>query len=99
MPTEDTRVRIAQCLCPQRHCIAALAFEPSTVSNEQAIESLQAFVARLDPWCGICRSVRLHIEIGQTRFATMEEAAEPLRQLQAENMLARLILTATSERN
>lgn len=61
---ETTHVWIAQCLCPQRHCICAIAGEAVDVSDAQRaiLAQLQEQVADLiakrlfNPWCGLCHA-------------------------------------------
>ena len=63
------RVRVAQCLCPNRHAIMALVFTSETITDASAIEALRAAVRlalngeagvlglavkKLNAWCGIC---------------------------------------------
>lgn len=87
-------VYLIQCLCPQRHCIAATAYEAEGPSDE----SLAAFEAdvkemvalkSINPWCGICNSRDWHYEMAKTRYRTMEEAEGPLAEAQAAQAAAR----------
>jgi len=83
----DQYVYLAQLLCPERHCI--LAFAGQYDSLEAAQGELQARVQEafdvavgrklFNPWCGICHSERLHIEVGRTNFRTIEEAMPTLQ--------------------
>ena len=59
----STRVWIAQCLCPQRHCILAAADEANDENEATRISAwLQRRIAakliagELSPWCGLCRA-------------------------------------------
>ena len=86
-------VRIVQCLCPERHCIVATAYESETGDAiPEILEGLKDGVAALiagrgmNPWCGLCHSREWRYEDQATRFQTMEEATPYLRE-QAKNQL------------
>jgi hypothetical protein len=80
------RVWIAQCLCPQRHCIMAAAGEAATREEaeerlgqplrEQVEELLEA--KAINPWCAICGSTEWRIDLGRTAFLTLDEAKPSL---------------------
>lgn len=96
-------VWVAQCLCANRHSILAFGFEdPETPHGEtdqvftpqagalalkQEVERLMA-EGIFNPWCGICRDTNFHVELGKTRWATMEEATPHLKANEAMNLLA-----------
>lgn len=82
-------VRVAQMLCPERHCLLASACEEDRVSEEQQERDLRAAFAAFNPWCGICGSRDLRVECGMTRFATMAEAFTSLKETEAANLLTR----------
>ena len=73
-------VHITQCLCSQRHCILAMAWEEPLHTPELAESRLQRVVEmeiadkRIDPWCPICHSREFHCEDGVTKFDSLEEA-------------------------
>jgi hypothetical protein len=96
----DARIRIVQCLCPKRHAIMAIAYTPADITDADVTEALTSQIRSmvqhgvLDPWCGICGSTTWHVEVGQTAFATMEEATPHLKALEAENLRARNFLRA-----
>jgi hypothetical protein len=94
----EQRVWIAQCLCPQRHCIMALAGESD--SKEAATNIAWALREQIDevlrtglmnPWCGLCKAPEedWRYEVGRTPFSTMEEAAPVLRKNEAEQAATR----------
>lgn len=78
-------VWITQCLCPQRHCIMAAAFddqqaEPKEGERElrEALES--AFQkGEINRYCHICESAQLSYETRRTPFVSMQEALPVLR--------------------
>ena len=78
-------VRICQCLCPSRHCIMAVAFEPGEWPDEKAQLALAGIVNKLveakimNPWCGICRAPikSWTYQADATLFDTLE-AAQPV---------------------
>ena len=94
---EPTHVWIAQCLCPERHCICAIAGDARDVSDAQTaiLGGLREQVADLlgkqllNPWCGLCHAPASGwtYEVRRTRFATMEEAEPALRQLEADQIV------------
>jgi len=81
---------IAQCLCPQRHCLLAVATDEGPVEGVRlcasGVRGLLLF-RELNPWCGLCGAPAdtWTYEAGETAFNTMEEARPELGRLQAEN--------------
>lgn len=85
-------VWIAQCLCPDRHCIVATAGEAET--EELACIVILRVVRRaveravrekiINPWCSLCGADHRswHYEVGRTAFRTMEEAVPQLREIE-----------------
>jgi len=96
-------IRILQCLCPARHAVVGAAYDPEApgTSTEEikrhVAEQLAMMVASgvIDPWCGLCGAKvdDWHWEDGITKYRTMEEAQPALKQLEAENHLAREAIT------
>lgn len=96
------RVWIAQCLCPDRHCILAVSGEAEGVADAttEILDPLRAQVSALvktgaiNPWCGICRAadVTWRYELGRTRFRTMEEARPELEASQREQAVTRAVM-------
>jgi hypothetical protein len=86
-------VHIVRCLCPQRHCIMALAYEEGASTEAQATEMLRGKMAELGlhPWCGICGLGNFQFEDRQTPFATMKEAQPFLEAMQMASLLAMTI--------
>jgi hypothetical protein len=92
------RVWIAQCLCPDRHCIVAGAGEAadSRKAAKQILEPLKADVANalrlevISPWCSLCnaKSDTWRYELRRSAFRTMDDARPVLERLQAEQMVA-----------
>jgi hypothetical protein len=94
-------IHITQCLCPQRHCILAIAWDAAdtttTMTPEIAVASLRALVAAavlpgvgwMNPWCGICHSREFSYEDGVTAFRTMDEARPALEEANRANERAR----------
>lgn len=83
------KVRIVQCLCQQRHCLLALAYESLTGEADlDKSDMLRAKVVELiarhvlNPWCGICRSRALWYEDKATVFTSMHEAEAAFAQLE-----------------
>jgi hypothetical protein len=96
-----TRVWIAQCLCPDRHCIVALAGEAAGFEEAKRLvrAPLRRTVAQLlhsgalNGWCAICGAKRpsWRFEVARTRYTSMEEAEPDLAEEQAKNLLTNLI--------
>lgn len=101
---EESRVYLAQMLCPLRHCLLAAYRVFATAAESEQLEGIlrgefdQAVKSGLlNPWCGLCQSRMLHIEIGRTHFRTMAEAEGPLRDLEAAQ--ARTVAYLKSQQN
>ena len=93
-------VYLAQCLCPQRHCIMALADEHESDREAEKLRGalrgkVFAFLksGALRGWCALCGADRAtwRYEVGATGWETTAEALEPLRQLEAEQVLTNAI--------
>jgi len=98
-------VHIVQCLCPSRHCIMAISYDPAGPNSqiktpEEGIETLKRMVDTaingllVDPWCGICKSRTFSYEDGETRWRTLEEARPYLEASEAEQANVRRQLRA-----
>jgi hypothetical protein len=73
-------------LCPARHCVIAVADECDTRKQAEGLRGkLQARFDQLceskvlNRRCDLCGSTAFHIEVGRTRFKTLEEATPFLR--------------------
>jgi hypothetical protein len=101
----EKRVWIAQCLCPQRHCIVAQAGEAAGFAEAQRLvrAPLRRNVAQLlrggalNGWCGICGAKRptWRFEVARTRYTTMDEAQPELAEIEAANLLTNLLFGDT----
>jgi hypothetical protein len=85
---------MAQCLCPDRHCILALAQAIEDDCPEDIARLLdrlqgtvdQALAERvINPWCGLCHAEpeRWICEAGRTAFTTLAEAKPAIAESQA----------------
>ena len=96
-------IKIAQVLCPSRHCFMAVAFDGDQVSDTQAIDELKRqtgeHIAVHGSKCALCGSDEFRIEIGVTRFATMDEAMPVLASWEAAQLATRAYLTGPAARN
>ena len=89
------KVHLVQCLCPERHCITALAYELREMSDDEAILFLQEAVRLtlekkgMDPRCLLCGAPmdQWNYEAAETRFATLGEAQPALMAEQAKQRL------------
>lgn len=87
------RVWIAQCLCPDRHCIMANAGEANSAGEAAALvgqlrEAIDKGVASkwMNPWCALCHAEMSTwtYETGRTRFGSMILAMSALKQSEAD---------------
>lgn len=90
-------IYIVQCLCPNRHAIFAIAYDPKDIAHNTALVGFQGMIEDMvkekviNPcWCGICRSPDWTYEQRRTKFETMEEAKPEMERLQQEQMLTRM---------
>ena len=87
------RVYLAQLMCANRHCIVAV---PGEYENDQDAAALDQMVrdgfkaGGFDPWCGICRSRSLHVEIGATQWASLAEAMPYMKAAEAAQLATRV---------
>lgn len=84
---------ISQWLCPRRHCSIALVWDDQHETRENVEATGERFYREgtVNRWCGLCGGA-LHIEHGQTRFKTLEEAQPHLEALQLDNLASRALL-------
>jgi len=90
-------VMLVQLICPERHCIAAGAYEEGRGTFQETCDMLKQMISPngfLNDWCAICGSHVLKYEEGRTRFATLSEAAPFLAEQQSNNMMTRKLLDA-----
>jgi hypothetical protein len=89
-----SKVRIVQCLCPERHCIMACVYvSPDGEAEPDKTEALcKAMAELLNPRCGICGARDFRYEDGATRYATMEEARGPIAEAEMRQRLTREFL-------
>jgi hypothetical protein len=94
----EQRVWIAQCLCPQRHCIlagsgiasdAAEAARLVEVPLRRDLERMTGPGGGVNPWCGLChaKADTWRYELGRTAYRTMAEAVPALLRAEAEQLL------------
>jgi len=99
-----TRVWIAQCLCPDRHCICALTDEiddrddPAPLAEALAkalADTVRKMLAEklLNPWCGLCEAPEAswHFEVARTRFDTLEAARASFERTTEDQAMTRAI--------
>lgn len=69
-------VRIMRLLCPKRHCIAGLAFDPEKTTEERAKKFIRSGLraTNFSLWCAACGSKDLLYKSEVTPFATIAEA-------------------------
>lgn len=93
-------VALVQALCPDRHCILALASDE--LSADEARDRLKAFITvalafgEINPWCGLCgaSAETWHYEVGPSRFASMEAARAALHAAEADQLESARLLRA-----
>lgn len=88
------KIKLTQLLCPQRHCIGAMAFDPEISTENEVKVLLSAGLAGLgaNPWCGICGSPELKFETGDTKFDSMSEALPHLAEEARQNAETRQLI-------
>ena len=99
-------IYIIQCLCPNRHCIMALAYDPDDIAHDVVLAGLQELVGiwiergKINPWCGICNSHHWTYEQRRTKYKTMAEAKPELQRLELEQAATRAMIDQRkAERN
>jgi hypothetical protein len=102
------KVWICQCLCPQRHCIAATAAEAEDRDEaERTVEAtlreeLDGMFGRLglNPWCGLCGAPRDRwvFELARTVWNSMAEAEPVLREAGLAQRVAAALLGDLGQR-
>lgn len=101
---KSMRVRIAQILCRDRHCIVAVPYLSEEGQTDAAITDglaiwvldgikprwlVDGVLTAINPWCGLCGSHDLHVEDRPTKFSTLEEALPALRKAELEQATTR----------
>jgi hypothetical protein len=94
--------KLAQCLCPQRHCILATIAQGE---DEPIQQELQKQVERrlrkkqMRPWCALCgaKQETWQITVGVMKATTAREALATLTQYAIENRATRDYLMATGQ--
>ena len=85
-------VYVTQYLCEQRHCIVAMAWEEGGAETRETVEHKLLSITRemkINPWCGLCGSAKLHFEYALSPFATLTEALPSLQASEAAQSLTR----------
>ncbi len=89
------KVYIAQLLCPQRHCVLAVAGEYESDHDAKWLagelgKRMGALVITgvRKHECGICKSTDLEVDIQATGFATLAEAGAPMAAEKARQLYA-----------
>ena len=96
-------IKIAQLLCPSRHCFLAVAFDPAKVTEADACielgQSAAEHMKRHGSTCAICGSGDFTIEILVTPFDSMVEATPMIVSCLEAQLATRDYLTGTVSRN
>jgi hypothetical protein len=89
-------IHLIQWLCPNRHCLLAVAYDPEDQGYDISLAGLKQFAISLGvkPECFLCGSTQLVYEDAATVFNTMEEAIPHLEEQHNQNMRARLMMNA-----
>jgi len=85
-------VYVTQYLCEQRHCIVTMAWEDGGAETRDTVEHKLLSITRemkINPWCGLCGSAKLHFEHALSPFATLAEAMPSLNECQEAQRLTR----------
>ncbi len=92
------KVKIVQCLCPQRHCILGFASDDHT--DAELCETLKLELDKCiasqqyNPHCGVCGAKKETwiFEVGVTKFNSMDEAMPYLKVQQFQQILSKTIM-------
>ncbi len=86
-------IRLSQWLCPMRHCIIALVWDPKETTERDMVERGESYFrsGAVLRKCGICGGDEITCETRPTRYKTMEEAKPALAVLERANAAARQI--------
>lgn len=99
----EAMIKIAQLLCPSRHCFMAIAFDGADRTDDEGArllgEASYQHMVRNGWKCALCGSMEYKIEIGETRFATMEQALPAIRACETDQLATRAYLTGPQTRN
>lgn len=93
--SQADKPHIVQCLCPQRHCILAYAYQG--IPDEEAVQELKHGIAVyietavFDPFCAICgaKQETWFYEAGVLRSPDWETALKDLIQSEREQQITR----------
>lgn len=90
-------IHLIQVLCPDRHAIFAIGYDPETLSPEDAMRGLKVLTQEMidthiiNPWCGLCGSTCWAYEDRVTSFTTIEEARPVLENEECKQILTRAL--------
>jgi hypothetical protein len=83
-------VRIVQCLCPARHCIMGIAYEPGTAAGGSGMDDIALDESNASAFLrSICHSKERLYEDAVSKFKTIEEAQPELERLERANLRSR----------
>ena len=100
-------VWILQCLCPERHCVLATAYEANAEEATRLEAEMSTVLAAeisdlidkhvLNPWCGICKAGRStwKVEAKDSGVPTLAEAMPYLKRCEAEQQATAAYLKAS----
>ena len=99
-------IHIIQLLCPQRHAIFAVSYDPLEMPDDVALLTFQSTIEgwikdqTINPWCGICgaKQGQWSYEQRSTKFKTMEEAMPELKKGEMNQMISRALIDAEKVR-
>jgi hypothetical protein len=91
-------IHIIQVLCPDRHCILAIAYDPAELPPDEAMLGMKQLTQKMiddhaiNPHCGICGSTCWEYEDHATKYATIEAAMPFLQENEVAQAIARAVL-------
>lgn len=93
--TTMATIWLVQYLCPHRHAIAAIPYDPAEWSQADVETELlaQLELVGVQPWCALCQSTELHFEHAKTRFTDWETALRALFASEQDQMHTRRLFT------
>lgn len=90
-------IHLIQWLCPSRHCLVAVAYDPQQQTHDQAVAQLEKLAADAGvlPLCALCGSKALFYDDQPTHFKDMQEAYPYLAAAQAANVFTHMMMKAS----
>ena len=85
---------LVQLLCPARHALCAVPYEPARHRHERIEAAMAALMQEqgLNRWCGICGSHDVHAKHARMRVSTWDEALAVLQAEEEKQAVTRALI-------